>query len=81
MRPRRRRHGLCDLDTGNILFESESRGAFINNAKRWFVRLRIEVWDRGEPVLTHDYGAEGCDVLIQFPVGTLDWFPYAVKFP
>jgi autotransporter strand-loop-strand O-heptosyltransferase len=75
---------LRDLDTGNILFESENKGAFVNSAKRWFVRFRIEVWDHGEPVLTHDYDAEDRDVLIQFPVGTLGdtlgWFPYAVKF-
>ena len=75
---------LRDLDTGNILFESENKGAFVNSAKRWFVRFRIEVWDHGEPVLTHDYDAGGHDVLIQFPVGTLGdtlgWFPYAVKF-
>ncbi len=36
---------LRDLDTGNILFESENQGAFVNCAKRWFVRFRVEVWD------------------------------------
>src|ERR1035437_8147621 len=75
---------LRALDTGNILFESENKGAFVNSAKRWFIRFRIEVWDHGEPLLTHDYDAEGRDVLVQFPVGTLGdtlgWFPYAVKF-
>ena len=75
---------LRDIDTGNILFESENKGAFVNSAKRWYIRFRIEVWDHGEPLLTHDYDAEGRDVLIQFPVGTigdtLGWFPYAVKF-
>jgi autotransporter strand-loop-strand O-heptosyltransferase len=75
---------LRDLDTGNILFESENKGAFVNSAKRWFIRFRIEVWDHGEPILTHDYDAEGRDVLVQFPVGTLGdtmgWFPYAAKF-
>jgi autotransporter strand-loop-strand O-heptosyltransferase len=75
---------LRDLDTGNILFESENKGAFVNSAKRWFVRFRIEVWDHGESIFRHDYDAEGRDVLIQFPVGTLGdtlgWFPYAVKF-
>ena len=75
---------LSDLDTGNILFETETKGAFINSAKRWFVRFRIEVWEAGESVFAHEYSAEGRDVLIQFPVGTLGdpigWFPYAVKF-
>ena len=87
---------LRDLDTGNVLFESENQGAFVNSAKRWFVRFRVEVWDvavSGEtdgataqppPVLTHDYDASGQDVLIHFPVGTLGdilaWFPYAARF-
>src|SRR5271165_4319007 len=34
---------LRDLDTGNILFESENKGAFVNSAKRWYVRFRVEV--------------------------------------
>lgn len=81
---------IRDLDTGNILFESENKGAFVNSAKRWFVRFGIEVWSLDasmtEPrsVLAHDYDAQGCDVLIQFPVGTLGdtlaWFPYAARF-
>jgi autotransporter strand-loop-strand O-heptosyltransferase len=80
---------LRDLDTGNILFQSENRGAFVSSAKRFYVRFGIEVWDVDEsgaatPVLTHDYDASGRDVLIQFPVGTLGdilaWFPYAVRF-
>ena len=75
---------LRDLDTGNILFESENKGAFVNSAKRWFVRFGVEVWERGESVFRHDYDAAGKEVLVQFPVGTLGdtlgWFPYAVKF-
>jgi autotransporter strand-loop-strand O-heptosyltransferase len=82
---------LRDLDTGNILFESENKGAFVNSAKRWFVRFRIEVWSidegaAGEPrvALSHDYDPSDRDVLIQFPIGTLGdilaWFPYAARF-
>ena len=86
---------LRDLDTGNILFESDNRGALVNSAKRWFVRFRVEVWsldgrtgDGGavepRPVLTHDYDPTDRDILIQFPVGTLGdilaWFPYAARF-
>jgi autotransporter strand-loop-strand O-heptosyltransferase len=82
---------LRDLDTGNILFESENKGAFVNSAKRWYVRFRVEVWtidDKpgGEPVpvMTHDFDPQHQDVLIQFPVGTLGdilaWFPYANRF-
>jgi autotransporter strand-loop-strand O-heptosyltransferase len=82
---------LRDLDTGNILFESENKGAFVNSAKRWYVRFRVEVWSvedsgAGEPVsvMTHDYDPRHQDVLIQFPIGTLGdilaWFPYAARF-
>jgi hypothetical protein len=77
---------LRDLDTGNILFESENRGAFVASSKRYFVRFGISVWEFDDAgvatrVLAHDYDATGRDVLIQFPVGTLGdilaWFPYA----
>jgi autotransporter strand-loop-strand O-heptosyltransferase len=75
---------LRDLDTGNILFESENQGALIASAKRFFVRFGIEVWEHGEPVFSHKYDCAGRDVLIQFPVGTLGdilaWLPYAIRF-
>jgi autotransporter strand-loop-strand O-heptosyltransferase len=80
---------LRDLDTGNILFQSENQGAFVSSAKRYFVRFSVEVWELDEageatPVLTHEYGARDRDVLIQFPIGTLGdilaWFPYAARF-
>jgi autotransporter strand-loop-strand O-heptosyltransferase len=75
---------LRDLDTGNILFESENRGAFVSSSKRFYVRFRIEVYDGAEKVLEHDYDCRDKDVIIQFPIGTLGdtlaWFPYAEKF-
>ncbi len=75
---------LRDLETGNILFETESRGSFINSTKRYYVRIALEVRQDGETVLAHEYDARDRDVLVQFPVGTLGdtmgWFPYAVKF-
>ncbi|MSP00079.1 MAG: autotransporter strand-loop-strand O-heptosyltransferase [Acetobacteraceae bacterium] len=82
---------LRDLDTGNILFESENQGAFVNSAKRWYVRFRVEIWsiddakpDEPNEVMTHDHDPAHQDVLIQFPVGTLGdilaWFPYANRF-
>jgi autotransporter strand-loop-strand O-heptosyltransferase len=75
---------LRDLDSGNILFDTQCSGSFINSAKRFFVRFRIEVWEAGESVFRHDYSADKQEVLIQFPVGTLGdpmgWLPYAVKF-
>ena len=75
---------LSDLDTGNILFETESKGAFVNSSKRFYVRFGIEVWESGESVFRHQYAAAGHAVLVQFPVGTLGdtlgWLPYAEKF-
>ena len=85
---------LRDLGTGNILFESENKGALINSAKRWFVRFGIEVWSLDEGprapgtaprlVFAHEYDAQDRDILIQFPIGTLGdplaWFPYAARF-
>jgi autotransporter strand-loop-strand O-heptosyltransferase len=75
---------LSDLDTGNYLFEKTNQGAFVNSAKRFYVRFRIEVFDDGELILDHAFDCRGRDVLIHFPVGTLGdtlaWFTYAVRF-
>jgi len=80
---------IRDLDTGNILFQTENQGAFVSSSKRFFVRFSVEVWDLDEAgvatsVLAHDYDAGGREVLIQFPVGTLGdilaWFSYAARF-
>jgi autotransporter strand-loop-strand O-heptosyltransferase len=75
---------LSDLDTGNVLFETELKSGRVNSGKRYYVRFRVEAWQNGESVFSHDYSAADRDVLIQFPVGTLGdtlgWFPYAVRF-
>jgi autotransporter strand-loop-strand O-heptosyltransferase len=75
---------LRDLDTGNILFESENTGAFVASSKRFYIRFGVEVFDDGKPLFTHDYDCRDREVLIQFPVGTLGdtmaWFPYAARF-
>ena len=75
---------LSDLNTGNILFETETDRGHVSSTKRYFVRFRLEISAGGERLLSHDYSAAGREVLIQFPVGTLGdtlgWFPYAVKF-
>ena len=75
---------ISDLDTGNILFQTEMKEGRVNSSKRYYVRFRLEVWRGDESVLNHEYDARDREVLIQFPVGTLGdtlgWFPYAVKF-
>jgi autotransporter strand-loop-strand O-heptosyltransferase len=74
---------LSGLDTGNILFETEIKAGRVNSDKRYFVRVRLEIWTNGKSVFNHDYSAANRDVLMQLPVGTLGdpmgWFPYAVK--
>lgn len=75
---------LKDLDTGNVLFETELTAGRINSSKRYFVRFRIEVMQDDKLVFAHDYLAAHREVIIQFPVGTLGdtlgWLPYAIKF-
>ena len=80
---------LRDLDTGNILFQSDNKGAFVRSSKRFFVRFGIDVWDISAagtvtPVFTHEYDVRGREVLIHFPIGTLGdtmgWFSYANRF-
>jgi autotransporter strand-loop-strand O-heptosyltransferase len=75
---------LSDIDTGNILFQTEIKSGQVNSSKRYFVRFRLEVRQQDELLIQHDYSAADREVLIQFPVGTLGdtmgWFPYAVKF-
>ena len=75
---------LTDMDTGNLLFQTELPVGHVNSTKRYYVRFRLQVWQRDESVLVHEYSAADRDVLVQFPIGTLGdtigWFPYAVKF-
>jgi autotransporter strand-loop-strand O-heptosyltransferase len=75
---------LSDLDTGNILYETEVEAGRVNSTKRYFVRFRLEVWQGRENLLVHDYSAADREVLIRFPVetigDTIGWFSYAAKF-
>jgi autotransporter strand-loop-strand O-heptosyltransferase len=75
---------LSDLDTGNILYDTRIGAGTVASAKRYYARIRIEVWSGETPVFTHDHDVSAREVLIQLPVGTLGdtmgWFPYAAKF-
>lgn len=80
---------LRDLDTGNILFEGETKHGTVRSAKQFFVRFGIEVWHEAPTgaltsVVMHEYKATDRDVLIVIPIGTLGdtlaWLPYAVRF-
>ena len=81
---------LRDLDTGNIPFPSDNKGAFVRSSKRFFVRFGMEVWDIDEagtvtPVFSHEYDVRGREVLIHLPVGTLSnnmgWLSYGCYVP
>ena len=61
---------LSDIDTGNILYETEIKAGRVNTAKRYFVRVRLEIWANGKSVFSHDYSAADREVLVQLPVGT-----------
>jgi autotransporter strand-loop-strand O-heptosyltransferase len=75
---------LSDIDTGNVLYQTEIEAGRVNSAKRYYVPVRIEIWRQEEKVFSHDYAAKDRDVLITFPQGTVGdtvgWFPYAVRF-
>jgi autotransporter strand-loop-strand O-heptosyltransferase len=80
---------LRDLDTGNVLFQSENQGAAVSSSKKYYVRFGIQVWNVDESgeateVFNHRYDARDRDILIQLPVGTLGdtmgWFPYIPRF-
>lgn len=79
---------LSDVDSGNVLFETETKGGLIRSSKRWFVRFRIEVTEvdaDGERIaLDHVFCARNQKILIQFPVGTIGdsiaWLSYACRF-
>jgi len=70
---------LRDLGTGNILFQTNKGGVYVNSSKRYFIRFRVEAWKDDASVFCHDYDATDREVLIQFPIGTLGdlvgWFP------
>jgi autotransporter strand-loop-strand O-heptosyltransferase len=74
-----------DLDTGNILYDTEIAAGWVESSRKYFIRFRLELWQAGERVMVHDYSAEGREVLIHFQSGcgvgdTIGWFAYAVKF-
>ena len=75
---------ISDIDTGNILFETQMLEGYVNSSKRYFVNFKLEVWDKDQQIIHHDYAAKNQKVLVQLPIGTLGdtigWFPYAVKF-
>ena len=54
---------IFDLDTGNVLYETELKAGRVSSTKRYYIRFRIDVWQQGESVFTHEYSAEGERIL------------------
>src|SRR5579884_1358223 len=50
---------ISDLDTGNILYETEIKAGRVSSTKRYYIRFKLELWQQGESVLAHEYAAEG----------------------
>src|SRR5690348_8219352 len=46
---------LLDLDTGNILYDTETGSALVSSTKRYYVRFRIEATDPDGSVFEHDF--------------------------
>ena len=78
---------LKDMDSDLVLYSVDvTPGAWVVSVKKYFVRFRIEVYEKGNAELLyhHDYDARGKTVLVQLPVGTLGdsiaWFSYVERF-
>jgi len=81
---------FSDIDTGVILYNNEiaAHGTLVTSVKKFFVRFRLQIFRAGknqtEPIFTHDFNAEGKEVMIQLPVGTIGdsigWFSYVERF-
>jgi autotransporter strand-loop-strand O-heptosyltransferase len=81
---------IRDLDSGNVLFETETNGGLVRSAKRWFVRFGVEIWSLEAPggaaklEFEHRFDLQDREVAVHFPVGTLGdavaWFSFAAKF-
>lgn len=78
---------FMDMDTGTLLHQAEANPeTYLSSIKKYFVKYRLEIFNIGEktPIFTHEYNAEGKEVMIQLPVGTIGdsigWFSYVERF-
>lgn len=75
---------FSDLQTSNIIFETETEGGLFQSTKVYYVPFKIECWKGERKVFEHEYSAKKRNIQIQIPVGTLGdvvaWFPYADIF-
>ena len=78
---------FTDIDTGIVLFSQDTvPGAYVTSVKKFYIRFRLIIHRKGgkEPLFTHDFNAEGREIMIQLPVGTIGdsigWFSYVERF-
>jgi autotransporter strand-loop-strand O-heptosyltransferase len=73
-----------DLETGNLIVDSQIAQGVIHSTKKYYIPFRIEVSLGEKLVFSHDLNLKGKEVLVQMPVGTLGdtlgWFPYVHEF-
>ena len=55
---------FTDLDTMNVLFESDFSDAVASSTKKYYIRFRVELWKDGQLILTHDLNLKDKNVHI-----------------
>ncbi|MFT8481473.1 MAG: autotransporter strand-loop-strand O-heptosyltransferase [Gluconobacter cerinus] len=75
---------LTDLDTDTVIFDGEGSDATFQSRKKHYLNARIEVFQAGLLVFSHDYDAQGKKIAILMAGNTIGdtagWVPYAVRF-
>lgn len=76
---------VVDLDDCLTVFAGEIGEGVFCTSKKYYMRMRFELYKNGEMVFSHDYDCKGRKVLIKYAAGavvgdTLAWFPYAEEF-
>lgn len=76
-----------DSLTGTCVYNMDVKpGAIVESVKKYFIPFEFEIYHKGEetPFFKHTFNAEGKQVLIQLPIGTLGdtiaWFSYVERF-
>ncbi len=80
---------FVDLDTKCLLYDAitpAKEGCIVVSNKKYYIKFRLILSDPVNDlvIFTHDYDAEGKNVMVRFPVHTLGdsiaWFSYVERF-
>ena len=76
-----------DSSTGTCVYNMDVKpGAIVESVKKFFIPFEFEIYHKGEetPFFKHVFNAQGKEVMIQLPIGTLGdtiaWFSYVERF-